>query len=264
MAAPGPPVSQLFIDGGDQGALSAGHGHADALSIQLARDGKLWLADPGSFVYMGPERDRFRGTSAHNTLVVDGMDQTEPRGPFAWGPRPQVEVRQWIEDPAFDLFEGMHTGYQRLSEPVTHRRWVVGVRDGIWLIRDVAEGTGSHEFDVYLHFAAEVVLSADGAIARWGEETLCVAAADYGWKQRVETGEYSPVYGVRIPAPVLHWSTRAACPIEFAVVVAFGKNPGRLTRQKEGPQIIYEYESGAAGEAQRRFVFEADGGFLLV
>ena len=74
--------SQLFIDAGPQGALTAGHGHADALSIQLITDGRPILIDPGTFCYVCPERDRFRGTAAHNTLQVDGRDQAQPERPL--------------------------------------------------------------------------------------------------------------------------------------------------------------------------------------
>jgi hypothetical protein len=76
--------SQLFIDAGPQGALTGGHGHADALSIQLIVNGRPTLIDPGTFCYVCPERDRFRGTAAHNTLQVDGRDQSQTR----MGPSP--------------------------------------------------------------------------------------------------------------------------------------------------------------------------------
>ncbi len=53
------------------------HGHADALSITLAKDGVQILVDPGTYRYNGsPEwRRYFKGTSAHNTVCIDGEDQ---------------------------------------------------------------------------------------------------------------------------------------------------------------------------------------------
>jgi hypothetical protein len=244
MTSAGPPLRQLFIDGGEQGALTAGHGHADALSIQLAANGKLWLTDPGSFAYMGGERDRFRGTAAHNTLTVDGTSQADPRGPFGWGPRPRVEVRRWVEDGDFDLFEGLHSGYERLAEPVVHRRWVVGLREGVWLVRDAVEGSGTHDLEISLHFAPEIVVSetdAAGVTACWGGETLgIVASADSGWERRIEVGEYSPVYGVKVRATVVRWSRRAACPAEFAMLLAFGRAVGTLVRRQDDGGVVYE------------------------
>ncbi|HEU0054373.1 MAG TPA: alginate lyase family protein, partial [Longimicrobium sp.] len=122
-ASPGPPSRRLFVDAGETGALSAGHGHADALSVQLSSGGRFRLADPGTFGYAGSDsrRDRFRGTAAHNTLTVDALDQAEAAGPFAWTARPRVEALRWFAGETFDFFEGRHSGYERLAEPVTHR-----------------------------------------------------------------------------------------------------------------------------------------------
>ena len=53
------------------------HGHADALSITLSVGGKETLVDPGTYRYNGePEfRKYFKGTRAHNTVTIDGLDQ---------------------------------------------------------------------------------------------------------------------------------------------------------------------------------------------
>jgi hypothetical protein len=256
MSVAGPPEAQLFIDAGEQGALSAGHGHADALSIQLASGGRLWLTDPGSYVYMdnAGARDRFRGSAAHNTLVVDGASQADPRGPFGWGPRPRVEVRRWDVAADLQIFEGAHYGYERLPQPVVHRRMAVGWRDAVWLVRDVVEGAGEHMFDIYFHFAPEADVrprEGGGIAASIGAETLVVIPpVGSVWERHIETGEYSPVYGARISAPVARWSSRGACPAEFTAVLSFA-SPGVLTLIEEG---VYEYE--AAG-SRRQFRFNA-------
>jgi uncharacterized heparinase superfamily protein len=78
---------QLTIDAGPQGPGTAGHGHADALSIHLASGGETFLMDPGTLEYVGntfTDRNFFRGTAAHNTLRVDECDQAEGVPPFAW------------------------------------------------------------------------------------------------------------------------------------------------------------------------------------
>ena len=88
---------QLIADTGPFGPGTAGHSHADTLSLVLRRcapnDGQMIeqiLIDPGTYTYVADPlwRDRFRGTAAHNTLRIDGLDQAIPRGPFAWQSRP--------------------------------------------------------------------------------------------------------------------------------------------------------------------------------
>ncbi|MGW7518672.1 alginate lyase family protein [Streptomyces sp. NPDC054796] len=74
-------------DGGPHGFLSiAAHAHADALSVEVRHDGVDVLADPGTFCYHGqPEwRRYFRSTLGHNTLQLDGADQSVSGGPFLW------------------------------------------------------------------------------------------------------------------------------------------------------------------------------------
>ena len=74
---------QIVIDAGPLGAGSGGHGHADALSICVSDNDGPVLVDSGTFEYVGngPARDQYRGTSAHNTVTMDGASQSEPRGP---------------------------------------------------------------------------------------------------------------------------------------------------------------------------------------
>jgi hypothetical protein len=261
MTSPGPTASQLFIDGGELGALSAGHGHADALSVQLARQGRLWLTDPGTCTYAnGSARERFRGTSAHNTMAIDGRHQADPGGPFSWGRLPRTQVRRWVAGETFDLFEGCHSGYERLADAVTHRRWVLRWGAGFWLVRDVAEGRGAHRFDIYWHFAPEVSVAMQGLalVSRLnGESLVILPAALPGWECAVEMGEYSPAYGLSVPAPVARWSTNAACPAEFAAVIGFGGGiaEARLELTDLGANGAVAYEYAASGE--RRWFFFA-------
>lgn len=228
----GPERQQLVIDAGPQGAFTGGHGHADALSIQVAVDGAEWLIDPGTFCYIsnGPERNRFRGTSAHNTLQVDGCDQAEPAGPFAWRELPKVTAERWITGRTFDLFVGSHNGYYRLPQPVVHRRWVFGLKGRFWLVRDLALGEGAHRLDLFWHFPARVA-----------QPCAIVPVQGHGWLQQTLDGACSPVYGRKEPAPVLRFSTEAELPVEFATVVTALGSAGTLEQIQGG----YRYVSPA-------------------
>ncbi|MFC3574847.1 alginate lyase family protein [Streptomyces yaanensis] len=83
----GPEEIWCRCDGGPHGFLSiAAHAHADALSVEVRHEGVDVLADPGTFCYHGqPEwRQYFRSTLGHNTLQLDGGDQSVSGGPFLW------------------------------------------------------------------------------------------------------------------------------------------------------------------------------------
>jgi len=144
----------LLVDCGPLGARpNPGHGHADALSVLLADSGGMILTDPGAFTYAaGRWRSYFRSSSAHNTVVVDGLDQAPQRRAFRFGRPYQASCRQWTTGLHFDFFEGEHDGYRRLPGQVLHRRQVLFVGKRHVLVHDVLEGQGSHSIEVLFHF----------------------------------------------------------------------------------------------------------------
>ena len=74
----------LVLDAGPIG--DGGHGHYDMLAIEAYAHGRPLLVDPGRYTYSeaGPPaepnwRHWFKGTPAHSTVTVDGLDQTPYR-----------------------------------------------------------------------------------------------------------------------------------------------------------------------------------------
>jgi uncharacterized heparinase superfamily protein len=63
-----------------------GHAHADCLSIDIFYRGKAIIVDTGNCLYdSGPTRLYERGTAAHNTIMLNGENQTELWGSFRVG-----------------------------------------------------------------------------------------------------------------------------------------------------------------------------------
>ena len=215
--------SQIAVDAGPLGAQSGGHGHADALSVCLASNGHSLLIDPGTYEYIGPGNDRnlFRGTAMHNTVGIDGKDQAEPASPFSWHRFPQAKVERWVRGKGFDLLVASHDGYQRLEAPVTHRRWVVSLKGGLYLIRDVAEGQGRHRFDLGWHLGQDLQLVEKGLYrVKGASQCLVILPAEgHGWAEEVRKDSCSPAYGQKSPMTVLNFGTEAALPAEFAVLL---------------------------------------------
>ena len=233
-----PFPQQMVIDGGPQGTGRSGHGHADALSIKLALCGRSWLVDAGTFCYNGHggERNTFRGTRAHNTLAVDNLDQAEPEGPFAWSSIPHTRAELWITGTTFTLFAGSHSGYERLHEPVRHRRFLFHLHGSFSLVRDVVEGSGSHLLETSWHFAPDLEASCRGsgfvaapvlgqsANLKEPNHLTLFPIADPRWKSELLLQYVSPAYGAKLSAPVVRCSARVGLPAEHAVLLipAFG------------------------------------------
>lgn len=156
----GPPAEVTVVfDCGPlgMGAIAA-HGHADALSVLLHAHGREFLIDPGTYTYAAndPWRNHFRSTAAHNTLVVDGQDQSEMAGPFLWTRRAEARVEQWAPGGQVDRVCGWHDGYRRLPDPVTHRRTVELDKAALVLsVRDRIEAGGRHEVAQYWHVSPQ-------------------------------------------------------------------------------------------------------------
>jgi Heparinase II/III-like protein/Heparinase II/III N-terminus len=265
-----PLPQQLVIDAGPQGAGRAGHGHADALSVQLSIGGRRLLVDPGTFCYVSDKGERgwFRGTAAHNTLRVDNCDQAEPSGPFGWRQLPRVEIERWTTGDTFDLFAASHTGYLRLAHPVQHKRYVFHLKSHFWLVRDVISGIGSHQLDLYWHIGPHLALSeVDSALlVTDGERPLLGIVRDITslWEKEITSGRYSAVYGIQEPSAVLHFSTERPLPAEFATVLApnldeqFDAGSLRtLTAESSGASVA-AYVYSASGVCYYTFFAEAN------
>ncbi|HEV2765148.1 MAG TPA: alginate lyase family protein, partial [Pyrinomonadaceae bacterium] len=218
----------LLLDCGPHGALANGHSHADALSFELAARGRAVLLDPGTYTYTGSaaERDRFRSTSAHNALVVEGESSSEPGHAFGWRTEAQARALAWLCAERFDFFEGEHDGYARLPRPARHRRAVLFIKRDYWLLRDRVEGAGARRCELYFHFPPDAAPRVEGdehdggrAAPRVSERPDNSAGLDLytfgGGAWREERGFVSRCYGSREPAPVLVYEAHAEGPQEF-------------------------------------------------
>jgi len=166
-----PQEVRIVADCAPLGYLSiAAHGHADALSFTLSAGGEELLIDPGTYAYHTQKawRDYFRGTAAHNTVQVDGQDQSEIGGNFMWLKKAHAELVAHRVDGEHQLFEGKQDGYCRLSDPVLHRRMIAfdSNRNGV-VVKDILECIGEHEVALHWHFGekCQVETTPDSVLA---------------------------------------------------------------------------------------------------
>jgi len=159
-------ISVVF-DCGELGFTSiAAHGHADALSFTVRAFGSDLFVDPGTYDYFSfpAWRAYFRSTAAHNTLVVDGHNQSAMRGPFLWGARAGAKCVTWEPTSEGGRVVGEHDGYRRLADPVLHRRTLSLEADqGVLTICDDIVAHRMHEISMYFHLAEDASVSVEGA-----------------------------------------------------------------------------------------------------
>lgn len=242
------------------GTVANAHAHADALGLEVSVFGKPMIVDPGTYTYNGdPEWHRyFRETLAHNTLVVDGLSQSEFGGRLRWRHGAETRLEVWESLDAFDYAQASHNGYERSNGAVRHRRGVFFARSWGWIIWDRLEGTGVHRVDAYLHFDPGVTLAPleAGLLARNGQVGLAIKVTG---PSEIEThvvcgqegsagGWVAPAYGQRKPAPVARFTLSTGTPATIWQVFSPSLNPdpslslGR--RQGEAADALLVESSG--------------------
>ena len=129
------------------------HAHADCLSFELAVDGVRRIVDTGTSTYEpGPRRAFERSTAAHNTVAVDGQDQTEVWAVFRAARLARPRLERADDDGTAITVAASHDGYRRLRGRPEHRRtWVVRP-DAVDITDDMA-GTGEHRLESRFHLA---------------------------------------------------------------------------------------------------------------
>ena len=217
-----PKEIRLVADAGPLGYQAiAAHGHADALSFTLSVGGKEFLVDPGTYAYhtQGEWRQYFRGTSAHNTLRVDGQDQSVPGGNFMWLKKASAGCRIWRSTGAMDEFDGWQDGYMRLDDAVMHeRRIVLRKAERLILVEDRLQASGGHEAELFFHCSEDCTVEEEGGGYRITQEGFSIymelPRLD-GAEVRLHRGSSEPVSGwvsrrfdVKVPATTIAWRAK--------------------------------------------------------
>ena len=104
-----------------------GHAHADTLTFELSLQGRRVMVDTGVSTYeKNQERQRQRGTWAHNTVTVNGQDSSEVWGGFRVARRARPFSLEVDDSGDAIRVACSHDGYRRLpGKPVHRREWIL-------------------------------------------------------------------------------------------------------------------------------------------
>ena len=275
----------------DCGPLGAGnHGHFDCLNFELAAFGRSLVVDPGRYTYSEAGetnwRIRFRGTEAHNTVCVDGQNQTlylpkpvkdasrHKRGSVRHkiaGPAPDATLHELVEFEDLVLIDGSARSH---VYDALHRRRILFVDRSYWIVSDWLDAPTRHHYALrfQLSEAAQAqVERAQGAAPLLRSPGLLVAQPeDPGVMFGLEPSWVSYRYGEKLAAPRLCFQA-AACSHGFdTVLLPFeGKTPNltvrRLAVETEGEStraaaIVIEIDSETAGTRFRDLWFHSRAG----
>lgn len=225
--------SRLLIDAGAPAPdYQPGHAHCSLLSFELDLLGLPFAVDSGVHGYADdPYREYVRSTRAHNTVVIDGKEQSEIWSAFRMARRARsVEGSGTLNGQQY-VFQGSYVPYH--SRNARHHRRIVGTA-GNWRIEDTVEGAEGARLDSYLHIHPQWSVSVhDGfLLARTRESTVRVVP--FGIDQwRLAAGErnpprgwYCPEFGEAIHAPTVEMTVEYNDNRQFGFSLDFVVGPG--------------------------------------
>ena len=211
----------LFFDCAPLGFGS--HGHYDALNFEMAAYGYSLIVDPGRYTYSEISgdgvnwRQYFKGTAAHNAVVVDGLDQMPYRCGRPTDPEPQVTLKQFVSTSGFDLLQGQVACHQY---PAIHERTIFFLLPEYWIVTDRLMAEENHNYDLYFHLSNRAqnqtsLVSNDVCHVIHSPNLLIAQPYCPDTKVVIEQGYVSPEYGIKHPAPVVRFSKQQASTTAF-------------------------------------------------
>lgn len=218
----------IVFDAGDIGpAYQPGHTHCDMLSYELMWGGERIVVDTGVSEYEpGPMRGHVRSTRAHNTVSVDGADQSEVWGEFRVARRAKITEARITRRGGSLEFTGEYRGFPALPGQVRHQRRASLALDengGLNQVSIVDTVTGSrggrHRVESFVHFHPDMVLEESGVgtlLVRTPAGRLFSMRFPEGIRFSREAGFYCPEFGVRVPNDRIVLSSEGSFPLEVA------------------------------------------------
>lgn len=218
----------LVVSASTTGVKGLGpHKHNDSLSFEFCIGNQPIIVDPGTYCYTGNPEQRFtfRSTRAHNTIMVDNLEQNDLNGSMFALAKNQVhpKVILWKTTKDYDLLDIKHNGYERLPNPVIHRRiFELNHRRRALIIKDIITGKGKHDLAYYLHFSPGLALKL--TVADKSSATISVKGHEFHFHATApfvaitEEGWVSYRYNVKEPSMmVVIKMNRVSLPLEMSL-----------------------------------------------
>jgi hypothetical protein len=223
-----------------------GHSHCDTLSVEISRNGRRVFVNSGISTYeKGSARLEERRTASHNTIRIDGEEQSEVWASHRCGRR----ARPLAVTVGDRSGEGGHDGYRHLRGGPEHRRRVSVLDDSV-VIDDTITGRGTHLVESFLHLHPDVEAAlSEGAVrlsvagrpfakVRVGQDGESVAAPHSGREidsvggpapgrrieLAVEASTWHPEFGLSVPNRRIVSTRRGPLPLHITTTIEWARS----------------------------------------
>lgn len=207
------------------------HAHCDQLSFELTLGTESVFVDRGSYVYTSDVemRNRYRGTTAHNVLSLNGAGQNRQLG-NVFGLYDDTQTQ--VLNISGHTLQARHTGFKSLARPdVAHTRTFLMdlPGNGIEITDEIESVQDGDIVEWYFHLAPGLTseLLGNRMTVRRGDKAICILECPGQTSLRIERFDHSPSYGYLQEAATLFVTRRIEdgdTPYRGRFLISFGEN----------------------------------------
>lgn len=248
----------------DMGPYRTDHSDLDALTFSLYGKGGRIIRDTGLYTYETDNKfyNYFHGTRGHNTVVVDGLNQS----------RGEPEVGASGEGEGYVFQSALHNLYPG----VEHKRGVLLIEGSAVVVVDELNSLTTHLYEQMFHLPPETVVTQRDKIIKAqipgvNEDVYIVELGEMPTSLNQEMGNTEDVRGLCAvayeelqPCPEIVYSSQARN-ARFVTLIYFGQSELSYVMNKENDRISavkIETESGtydvAITHVENHIGFEVD------
>jgi peptidoglycan/xylan/chitin deacetylase (PgdA/CDA1 family) len=237
--------TQLIFDAGN---YRTNHSDLDALSFSLFSKGIALMPDAGLYSYeSGPYRSYFHGTKSHNTVVVDGKNQSVGDT----GTSAKVTSGFFQEGSGY----AYQSGESNLYDGVSHERAVAMIEDSTILIIDNLRSSSDHTYEQMFHIFPGAKISSDGltfsAQGDKPDQSLTIKQFITGGVELHATiGDKntpnslcSSEYNKAVPCYALSYAQKGKH-VSYVTAVSIGKKKTEIKAEKDGETLNVKTDKG--------------------
>ena len=134
----------ILFDCGDGGPdYNLGHTHADSLNILISCGENELVMDSGTFTYkIGEDRNYYRSTIAHNTIMIDDKNSSDIWSGFRVAKRAKSFIEKYFDNNEYTYIRANHDGYSKTlnKDRIIHCREIVYLKGKGMFIIDSLKG----------------------------------------------------------------------------------------------------------------------------
>jgi len=198
-----------------------GHTHCDCLSYELVINGCRIIVNSGLYDYDNSEERKYcRSTKAHNTVEIDGKEQSEIWGQFRVARRAEIISARLYRNDNAAVFNGSYRPYWSTKDNIVHSRIITQVGNQ-WTVMDDITGQGEHQVKNFIHLHPQMkcvreddeyyFLNAQNRVAKIiFSDNVDVSIVD-GW--------YYPEFGKKIQNTVIELACSGKLPVKQEYII---------------------------------------------